>query len=178
MAKDKNWSSSIGAIAAIVGAVASTSTLSVTAPHFFLGMAALSAEASSAIPTVLAQKESAAAYVAQGVAFAQQKDWREAETSFRKAIALNPNYAEAYNHLGNALGERSETMEMIAAYQKAISLNPNYAIAYSNLGVVLDEQGKIAEAIAAHQKAISLNPNDARATTTWEFLCVSRRAKQ
>jgi hypothetical protein len=80
MAKDKNWSGWIGAIAAVVGAVASTSTLSVTAPQFLLGMAALSAEANSTIPNVVAQKESAAAYVDQGIAFAQQKDWKKAET--------------------------------------------------------------------------------------------------
>ena len=95
MAKDKNGSGRIRAIAAVVGAVASASTLSITAPQFFWGMAALSAEAHSTLPNVLAQKESAAAYFAQGVAFAQQKDWRNAETSFRKAIALDPNYANA-----------------------------------------------------------------------------------
>ena len=156
MAKDKNGSGWIGLIAVIVGAVASTSTLSVTAPQFFWGMAALRAEANSTIPNVVAQKESAAAYFAQGVAFSQQKDWRNAETSFRKAISLNPNFANAYYNLGLALKNQGKPAEAIAACQKAISLNPNYANAYNNFGNALNKQGKPAEAIAAYQKARDL----------------------
>ena len=169
MAKDKNGSGWIGSIAVIVGAVTSTSTLSVTAPQFFWGMAALSAEANSTIPNVVAQKESAAADFAQGVASAQQKDWRKAETSFRKGIALDPNYADAYYNLGLALKNQGKTAEAIAACQKAISLNSNDAEAYYNLGVALGKHGKTAEAIVAYQKAISLNPNNANAYNNLGF---------
>jgi tetratricopeptide (TPR) repeat protein len=122
MAKDQNGSGWIRAIAAVVGAVASTSTLSITAPQFFLGMAALSVEAHSTIPNILAQKEGAAADFAQGVAFGQKRDWRNAEISFRKAIALDPNYADAYDNLGVTLGKQGKPVEAIAAYQKARDL--------------------------------------------------------
>lgn len=119
--------------------------------------------ANQAIQDALAQKESAITYFYQGIVFAEQKDWSSAETSFRKAIDLNPNFAEAYSNLGAILGTQGKTAEAISVHQKGISINPNDAKAYYNLGVTLGTQGKTAEAIAAFQKAITLNPNYAKA---------------
>jgi len=95
--------------------------------------------------------------------------WRRKEkerdpiTAYRKAIELNPNYADAYNGLGNALYNQKKLDEAIAAYRKAIELNPNYADAYKGLGNALYKQEKLDEAIAAYRKAIQLNPNYAAA---------------
>lgn len=114
------------------------------------------AEPNQTMQNTLAQKESVIDYFAQGVAFAQQKDWKSAEASFRRAINLDPNYAEAYTNLGVTLDKQDKTIEAIAAYQKAIQINPNYAPAYYNLGVALDQQGKTIEAIAKIKKARDL----------------------
>ena len=121
------------------------------------------AEANKTIQDTLAQKESAIAYFYQGVAFAQQKDWKSAEASYRRAINLNPNIAEAYYNLGVALGEQGNREGAIAAYQKAISINLNDDYAYNNLGVALGERGNREGAIAAYQKAVSINPNFSKA---------------
>ncbi|MEX0272081.1 tetratricopeptide repeat protein [Leptolyngbyaceae cyanobacterium UHCC 1019] len=106
------------------------------------------AEANQTIQDTLAQKESAIAYLYQGIAFGKQKDWRNAETSFRKATDLNPNNASTYYGLGIALDKQGNLEGAIAAYQKAISINPNLVEAYNSLGIAL-------------QKAISINPNNA-----------------
>ena len=119
--------------------------------------------ANRVIQDAVAQKESAIAYFYQGFAFTQQQAWKSAEASFRRAINLNPNYADAYNNLGASLSKQGKAVEAVSAYQKAINLNPSYADAYNNLGVALFEQGKTAEAIIAYQKAISFNPKYATA---------------
>ena len=56
-------------------------------------------------------------------------------TCFRKAIELDPKYADAYNNLGNALRGQKKLDEAIAAYRKAIELDPKYANAHNNLAM-------------------------------------------
>jgi tetratricopeptide (TPR) repeat protein len=53
----------------------------------------------------------------------------------RKAIELDPNFAEAYATIGEALehNEKRQT-EAIAAYQSALKINPNLFAAYDSLG--------------------------------------------
>src|SRR5262249_49967828 len=53
---------------------------------------------------------------------------------FRKAIALDPKYAQAHNNLGIALQGKDQVEEAIASFRKAIALDPKYAIAHNNLG--------------------------------------------
>ena len=60
----------------------------------------------------------------------------------KKAISINPNFADAYNNLGIVLRELNRLDESEASYQKAISINPNFADAYSNLGFTLREKDK------------------------------------
>jgi superkiller protein 3 len=108
------------------------------------------AAANQTTGATLAQKNIAIAYLNLGLAFAQQTDWKNAETAFQKAISLDPSGASAYSNLGNALDKQGKIEEAIAVYQKAISLNPSDVYAYSNLGIALYNQGKTEEAIAAY----------------------------
>src|SRR5262249_7625116 len=56
----------------------------------------------------------------------------EALTSYDKAIALKPDYAEAFNNRGNALKERQRLDEALASYDKAIALKSDFAEGYKN----------------------------------------------
>ncbi len=80
----------------------------------------------------------------------------EAITTYRKVIALKPNYPEAHNNLGIALKEERRIDEAIAAYRRAIALKPDYAEAHYNLGIALKEKGQLDQAIASIEKAIDL----------------------
>ncbi|MDA9667690.1 tetratricopeptide repeat protein, partial [Candidatus Pelagibacter sp.] len=86
-----------------------------------------------------------------------------AETSYRQAITLKPDYAEAHNNLGVMLQGLGKLDEVEASYRKAITLKPDYAEAHNNLGVILQELGRLDEAEKSYRKAIELKPDYAEA---------------
>jgi Flp pilus assembly protein TadD len=87
----------------------------------------------------------------------------EAEASYRKAVAIKPDFAEAHSNLGIALQELGRLEEAKASYSKAISVNPDYAEAYSNLGITLKELGRLQDAETSYKKAIAIKPDFAEA---------------
>ena len=88
---------------------------------------------------------------------------QEAEISIRKAIELNPNFAEAYLNLGSILSDLGNLQEAETYTRQAIKLNPNSANAHSNLGNILRDLDKLKEAEISTRKAIELNPTFAEA---------------
>ena len=84
---------------------------------------------------------------------------KEAEASTRKAIEINPDFANAHSNLGNVLRDLHKLKEAAISYRKAIEINPNYAVAHSNLGNVLRDLRKLKEAEISYRKAIEINPN-------------------
>jgi tetratricopeptide (TPR) repeat protein len=89
----------------------------------------------------------------------------EAIACYRKAIALNPRYANAHYNLGDALKAKGKVDEAIACFHKAITFDPKLALAYYYLGVALDTKGKAEAAITCYRQAIYLDPNLADAHT-------------
>ncbi len=88
---------------------------------------------------------------------------KEAELILRKAIELNPKYANAYSNLGLTLNGLDKPKEAESSIRKAIELNPDFADAHLNLGNILKDLGKLQEAELSTRKAIELNPNLAEA---------------
>jgi len=93
----------------------------------------------------------------------------EAIANYRKALAINPDFAEAHNDLGIALQEQGKLDEAVASYRMAISLKTDFAWAHNNLGNALQDQGKIDEATASYQRALSLQPDYAEAHNNLGF---------
>src|SRR5262249_23474210 len=94
---------------------------------------------------------------------ADQGRLAEAEAALRKAIDLQPDYAQAHYNLGLALRNQGKLAEAEAAFRKAIELQPDFAEAYVGLGLALKNQGKLAEAVKAYRRAVELKPNDTKA---------------
>ena len=94
-----------------------------------------------------------------GVILQDQNELNKAEMSYRKAIELNPDFANAYLNLGNLLRDLGKFQEAEMSYRKAIELNPEYAKAHFNLGFVLMDLGKSQEAFESYLKVIEINPS-------------------
>jgi TolB-like protein len=85
-------------------------------------------------------------------------DWEGGESSFKKAIALNPNNAGAhsgYSHLLNILGRPKEAMEQI---EIALKLDPMNAFMIVWYAVDLQMTRKYDESIRACHDALKIEP--------------------
>ena len=88
-------------------------------------------------------------------------DWNfaQAETFFRKAIQLNPNYATAHQWYGEFLGDLRRFNESIAELRKAKELDPLSAIIGSDLATGYIHAARDNDAIAELQRILALYPN-------------------
>jgi Flp pilus assembly protein TadD len=84
-----------------------------------------------------------------GLAYAAKREWKDAVAAFRKALELNPYYADAKNALGYALimsGDREGgKREILAAFSDA--MNPTPEISAYNLGRAYLEEKNYTEAV-------------------------------
>ena len=97
----------------------------------------------------------------------------DAINEYRKAINLDPRYADPQINLGNALSDQHKTDDAINEYHKAIDLDPRFALAHCNLGNALRKRHNNGEpdeaniefdkAIVEYREAIELDPHDATA---------------
>lgn len=79
----------------------------------------------------------------------------KAVTHFKKAIELNPNYADAYTWYGSTLLDQPK--KRLEFYQKAIQLSPMSILANANYGLDLIAYGRIDEAgeVGEHMQSIN-----------------------
>jgi predicted O-linked N-acetylglucosamine transferase (SPINDLY family) len=117
--------------------------------------------ASKVTPADAAQN--ARAHYNRGNALQTQGDWDAAIDHYRRALLLDPDYAEAHNNLGIALLSRGETDAAIASYRQALLLRPDYARAHNNLGNALQTRGNFEAATGHYLDALLLDPNYAEA---------------
>ena len=84
---------------------------------------------------------------------------QDAEILYRKAIEINPDFANAHYNLGNILKDFGKLKDAELSYRKAIEINPDFADAHSNLGNILKDFGKLKDAELSYRKAIEINPD-------------------
>jgi tetratricopeptide (TPR) repeat protein len=97
-------------------------------------------------------------YFQFGRIYEQSQNFKEAETYFRKALELSPDFAVALNYLGYMWAERNENLqEAQAMIEKAVKLEPKNGAYLDSLGWVLYKLGKPEEALPWILKAIEHN---------------------
>ncbi len=98
-----------------------------------------------------------------GVALQATNNRWKAVGEYRKAIQLDPTFAEAYKNLGDLLrlSPRRLYDQAIEAYAKAIELQPDFAEAYVGRGDAWQAKGNFDNAIAEYKKTIDLDPENA-----------------
>jgi tetratricopeptide (TPR) repeat protein len=99
----------------------------------------------------------------KGYKASQAEKYDEAIEYYKKAIAINPGYADAHANLGVTYMNKGRLDEAIVTLEKALTLDAQNAGAQYNLGLLFDKKGKIDEAISAYEKSIAINPRFARA---------------
>jgi tetratricopeptide (TPR) repeat protein len=85
---------------------------------------------------------------------------REAQESYRRAIALDPLFDEAYYNLGVLLRDTAPT-EAEVLFAKVLEIDPTFAAAHREIGWVYRKLDRIAEAEFHVRRAIELQPDDA-----------------
>jgi protein O-GlcNAc transferase len=83
----------------------------------------------------------------------------EAEASYRKILAADPDNFEALHRSGILAYQAGNHAQAIEFFRKAVSRNPTDCFAHNNLGFALHAQGKLDEAVASYQKALALKPD-------------------
>ncbi len=111
-----------------------------------------------------------------------EKGMQLAEENFRKAISLDPNYAQAWLGLADALsllhdyGYEADSKTILPEAEKAaleaLRLDPTLAEAYSSLGLLHTTRRNGKNAIKNLEKAVELRPSnaDAHAWLCWILL--------
>ncbi|MBF0159882.1 MAG: tetratricopeptide repeat protein [Magnetococcales bacterium] len=87
----------------------------------------------------------------------------EANEAYRKAIALQPDFADPYNNFANLLREQGQFEEAVLYYRQAALLKPDFADAFNNLGGALQDVCRVDEAIVSFNRALDLRPDNADA---------------
>ena len=100
-----------------------------------------------------------------GTSLAALGRFKEAESAFREALRLRPDYGDAYNNLGNLLRDTKRAAEAEPAYRQALRLtppqHPKLATMLRNLGAALHDLERDNEAEAAFRAALQRDPADA-----------------
>jgi ubiquinone/menaquinone biosynthesis C-methylase UbiE/tetratricopeptide (TPR) repeat protein len=118
-------------------------------------------DASQAAARATALRRSVPGYwITTGTIEEDRGNAREAESAYRRAIALNPLEAHGHYGLGRVLQRKQRLGEAIAAYRAGLRGEESPQIRYA-LGLALFENNRPAEALAACHEAFRRDPEDA-----------------
>src|SRR6267143_1309877 len=129
--------------------------------------ARIAAERALALDSSLAEAHTSLA----SVKFSYDWDWNGAEAEFKRAIALNPNYATAHQWYGQFLRLMGREKEAIAEEEKSLNLDPLSLIINVEAGLPYFYLDRYDEALQHYRKALEMEPNFALAhhDIVWVF---------
>ncbi|HEY7654838.1 MAG TPA: tetratricopeptide repeat protein [Methylomirabilota bacterium] len=100
--------------------------------------------------------------VAAGI---QTTVWRDPETLWRYAIAVDPRCSICLHNLGIITSQRGDRAESLALFERALALRPDRSEFYGNYGVLLLQMGRRQEGIAKLRYRLAHDPRDVGART-------------
>jgi len=86
-------------------------------------------------------------------------DWVKAQEDFKRAIELNPSYAQAHHWYALYLAAMGRQHESIAEMKRAQELDPLSSIVNTSVGWVLYYSRRYDEAIGQYRKVLALDPD-------------------
>lgn len=90
-------------------------------------------------------------------------DWAGAEREYRRAIELNPNYANTRHWDAVSLSAEGRHDEALAEIRRAQELEPFSLFIHANVGVILCAARRYDEAVGHLTQVLEMRPNFARA---------------
>ena len=99
-------------------------------------------------------------YAAALVGIWQEWDWEGGEAAFRKAIEINPNYADARLSYTGFLAQMGRTDEARAQIERALELDPHNPLIRSFNGYRLLFERRYAESIEEYEAALRIEPDN------------------
>ena len=85
-----------------------------------------------------------------------------AETHFRKALDLDPDYDDALNNLGEALYEKKNYGDAMDVFKELINRHPDYVGGYNNLGACYESLLMYSQAERYYRLALEIYPRQLR----------------
>jgi tetratricopeptide (TPR) repeat protein len=82
--------------------------------------------------------------------------------SYRKAIAIKPDFVMSHNNLALTLLALGRFDEAASSYRRVLKLRPDLVDAHNNLGNALRDSGHIEEAAASYRRALAIQPGFAK----------------
>ena len=92
------------------------------------------------------KREKANMYFKEGEKLQEMKEYKKAAKKYRKAVEVDPDYAEAWSNLGYSYRKQGKFDWAVHAYKKDIKLKPDLAEAHEYLGEAYAEMGKFDKA--------------------------------
>lgn len=94
-----------------------------------------------------------------GATLARQGKDDDAAVHYKRALEINPRYADAHHNLAALLARQEKDQEAMVHFVEALRAKPNSAETHNDLGALLTKHGRIQEAILHFVEAIRINPD-------------------
>jgi Tfp pilus assembly protein PilF len=92
------------------------------------------------------------------VSWQQIPIWRDTESLWRHALAIDRESDIAHYNLGRVLARRGDRGAAMAEYREAVRIQPQDSDNHNGVGLLLALEGKYEESLTEFQKAVEINP--------------------
>jgi tetratricopeptide (TPR) repeat protein len=105
----------------------------------------------------------------------QSKDFLEAETAFKKALALDGTLFSTYANLGEVYTRQGKVGQAIREFETIVGKNPQQLSALMILGMLHEQQKDFPRATARYEEALKVNARFAPAANNLAWILVEQR---